>query len=168
MACAAKIYPARIARGSKLLFPHHPKLWRPQQCALDLRVGEDANGIAGRFRVAGSLFGCVVERVVAVQNGQDVGMGDAIEGAIAQDGFDLVTLRGSAAIESMNHGHGRLAFAQIAGHRLAQHTFGSGEIEYIVHDLERHSQIASVLSQTLLLLEVGASEDAAHSHAYRK
>jgi len=43
----------------------------------------------------------------------------SVKRAVAQDGFDLVAFRRSTALEGMNHGHGGLAFSQVAGHRLA-------------------------------------------------
>ena len=95
-------------------------------------------------------------------------MGDAIEGAIAQDGLDLAALGGGAVLERVNDGHGGFAFPQVAGYGLAQYALRGGEVEHIVHDLESHAEVASVLAQALFLLHRGAAQHAADSHAHRE
>ena len=73
-------------------------------------------------------------------------MAYAIKGAVPEDCLDRALLFWRTVLERVDHGHGDFAFAQVASHRLAQHAFGSGEVERIIHDLECHPQIAAVLS----------------------
>src|ERR1019366_5099587 len=129
--------PRAVAVTSRPLFlSRHHELRRPQQRSLDLRVWKDADGLARGFGVPGGLFGGVFERTITVQDGEDVGVSDAVESAVVQDGFDLAALGGGAALQRMNDGHRRFAFTQVAGNGLAQHTLLSSEVEHIVLDLE--------------------------------
>ena len=66
--------------------------------------------------------------------------------------FNLLALGGRAVFERMNDGHGRLAFAQVARHRLAKDAFGSGEVENVVNDLEGHAEVAAVLAEARFLV----------------
>ena len=68
-----------------------------------------------------------------------------MKGSIFDNGFDLLALLRRAAFQRVDHRHGDFAFAQIAGHWLAQNIFRGSEIENVIHDLECHSQIAAVL-----------------------
>ena len=65
----------------------------------------------------------------------------------------------------MNDRHGHLAFAQVAGDRLAQHAFGSGEIEHVIHNLKCHAKITPVAGNLILLLGSCSAENCAHAHA---
>ena len=100
-----------------------------------------------------------------MQDLENVGVGYAVEGAVAQDGLDLGAFFRSAALERMDHGHRDFAFAQIAGDGLAEHIFRGGEVEHIVDDLEGHAEVASVLAERGFLLGSGAAEDGAQAHA---
>ena len=148
-----------------LFFSGDDEVGGMEESALDLGVGKHGEGLAGRLGVAGGLIRGVFEGAVAVEDGEDLGVRDAVEGAIAEDGFDLAALGGGATLERMNDGHGGFAFAQIAGHWLAQDAFGGGEVEDIVDNLEGHAEIASVLAEALFLGCGGAAENAASPHA---
>src|ERR1022692_1932544 len=91
-----------------------------------------------------------------------------IESAIAQNGFDFGPLFRRAALQRVDHRHGNLTLAQIAGHRLTQNIFGRGQIEDIVDDLKSHAQVVPVLAQSLFLLGRGSSQNRSQSHANGK
>jgi hypothetical protein len=65
----------------------------------------------------------------------------------------------------MDHRHGCLALAQVAGHGLAQYIFRRGEVEYIVDNLKRHAEVVSVLAQSRFLRGRSAGEDGSQPHA---
>ncbi len=148
-----------------LAFPLHHELRNPEQHALDLRVGESADGLArlvgelDRARIGG------VDRAMAIQDGDDVGGRDAVEAAIAEHGFNRAALRRSAVLQRVQHGHRGFAFAQIAGDRLAQHLFRGGEVEHVVNNLKCHAEVAAVVGQPLLVGFAGAGENSAQLHA---
>ena len=54
------------------------------------------------------------------------------------------------------------AFAQIAGQRLADSLGVAGEVQEVVHQLERDTEIEPVLAKRLLLLVLDLSEHAAN------
>ena len=65
-------------------------------------------------------------------------MGDAIEGAVAQDSLNFDSLCAGASLQCMDDSHGRLAFAQIAGDGLAEHVFRCSEIKHVIdHSLDK-------------------------------
>jgi hypothetical protein len=115
--------------------------------------------------MAGCLLGGVFERVVPVEDGQNIGVRDTVESSIPQHGFDLVTLRGSAALERVNHGHRRFALSKVACDWLSEHTFGRRQVEHIVHDLESHAEVAPVLPKAFFLLQGRSSQGATDAHA---
>src|SRR5271155_2137583 len=148
-----------------LLFSSHYEFRGPEQGPFDFGVGGGADGFPGGFGIASGLFGGVFERAVAVQDGKNVGVSYAVESAVVENGFDLVAFGGSAAFERVDDGHRRFAFAQIAGHGLAEHAFGGGQVEDVVYDLESQAEVASVLAKAFFLLLACASEDSTDSHA---
>src|SRR5208282_1018734 len=155
----------RSMTTKELLLSCHHELGRPQQGAFDFGIGKNADGVARGIGVAGGFFRGVFEGTVAVEDGEDIGVGDAIEGAIVEDDFNLAALGRSATLERVDDGHGGLAFTQVAGDGLAEHTLGGGQVEDIVDDLEGNAEIAAVLAEALFLGGGGASQDAAYSHA---
>ncbi len=72
----------------------------------------------------------------------------------------------SAMLQRVQHRPGRLALAQIAGHRLAQHFFGGGQVEHIIDNLKRHTEISAVVGQLLLIGLARLGQDSAQLHAY--
>src|SRR5260370_19233651 len=90
----------RLFRSLGALFRSgYDEFRRPQERSFDLRIRKRADRVARRLGVAGRLLGGVFERTVAVQDGQDVGVRDAIERAVAQDGFDLAAFGGGAVLQ---------------------------------------------------------------------
>ncbi len=80
----------------------------------------------------------------------------------------ICALRRIAALQRMQHGHRRFAFAQIAGDGLAQHFFRGRQVEHVIDDLEGHAEIASVLGQAMLIGVAGAGKNSAQLHADRE
>src|SRR5947209_5278996 len=68
----------------------------------------------------------------------------------------------------MDNCHGHFAFAQVAGHGLAEHVFGGGEVEHVINNLEGHSQVAAIFAEAVLFLFRSSGDDGAHAHADRK
>ena len=91
-----------------------------------------------------------------------------VESSFLQNGLNLFPFLRGAAFERVNHGHGRLALPQVAGHRLSQNVFRSRKIQNVVHDLKCHPQIVPVFSQSALLLRARAAENRSQSHAHRE
>jgi len=91
-----------IAAGKwlSLFLSYYHELGCVQECAFDFGIGENADGVARGFGVARRFFAGVFERAVAVEDGQDIGMSGAIEGAVAQYGFDLVAFGGGATLQA--------------------------------------------------------------------
>ena len=75
---------------------------------------------------------------------------------------------GRAALQSMQHRPGGLAFAQVAGHRLAEHFFGGGQVEHVVDNLERHAEIAAIVGELLLVGFGSLRQNSAQLHAHGK
>ena len=63
---------------------------------------------------------------MAVQYVEHVLVLHALEGPLAQDGFNLRAFARRAAFQGGDDGQGGFALAQIAGDRFAEHLFGSG------------------------------------------
>src|SRR6266849_1997396 len=119
----------------------------PQQRTLGFRVWKICHGEAGSFGVsAGGVHG-VVDRAVAVQNLKNLRMRNAIEAAISQHGADSFAIGTSPALERMDHSQRGLAFAQIAGHRLAQDIFSSREVKNVIDNLKGKPKIAPVFAK---------------------
>ena len=69
----------------------------------------------GGFGVgAGGVHG-VVEGAVAVEDFEDLGVGNAGEGAVGEDGADAFAVGAGAALEGVDDGEGRFALAEIGG-----------------------------------------------------
>ena len=71
-----------------------------------------------------------------MQNFEDIGVGYTIESAIFQDLLDFAALFNRTALESVNHGHGDFAFAEVARYRFAEHIFRGGQIQNIIDYLK--------------------------------
>src|SRR5689334_18341913 len=117
----------------------------PQQGTFDLGIGELADRLPCRLSVLRRTKIGRFYRAVSRQNVENIGVGYAIERPILQNGFDLLLLIGRATLECVDHGHSDLALAQVACDRLTENALGGGQVEYVVHYLECHSQVAPVL-----------------------
>ena len=95
-------------------------------------------------------------------------MGDAVEGALFEDGLNLGALLGGAVLQCVDDGESCFAFAEVAGDRFAENHFGGGEVEDVIGDLEGHADGAAILAQEKVLLLVGSGENCAELHADRK
>ena len=71
-------------------------------------------------------------------------------------------------IEGVNHGKRCLAFAQVAGHRLAQHFFARRQIQHIVDNLEREPHRTAIRSQARFFGFAGAGQHSAQPHGHGK
>src|SRR6202521_5034513 len=108
---------------SRLFFSGHNELRRPQQRPFDFAVRKTANGIPRQRSILLGAGMSGVERTIAVQDFQNLGVSHPIERAVADYGLDCPPLLSIAALERMYHRQGNLALAQIAGHRLPQNVF---------------------------------------------
>ena len=89
-----------------------------------------------------------VDGFVAVEDGEDVLVSDAVEGALLEDGLNLGSAPSvGAVLEGVDDGEGGFAFAQVAGDGLAEDDFGGGEVEDVIGDLEGHADGAAVFAQ---------------------
>src|ERR1700745_2934983 len=95
-------------------------------------------------------------------------MAHTIEGALIEHGLNFLSLLGATTFACMDHGPRAFSFPQVPGHWLAQDIFRCSQIEDVVHDLEGHAEIASVLCQALFLLGSGSAENASHAHTDRE
>ena len=84
---------------------------------------------------------------MAVEDLEDLRVGDAGEAAVGEDGADGFAVGAGAALEGVNDGEGGLAFAEVAGDGLAEDVFGGGEVEDVVDDLEGEAEVAAVLAE---------------------
>src|SRR6185369_6137868 len=121
------------------------ELRSPQQGTFDLGIGELADRVPCRLSVLRRANIGRFYRAVSRQNVENIGVGYAIECSILQNGLDLSLLIGSATLKRVDHGHSDLALAQVACDRLTENALGGGQVEYVVHYLECHSQVAPVL-----------------------
>src|SRR6266849_2848891 len=92
----ARLPEASSQEHASLFLSRHHEFRRPQEGSFDLRIRKCADRLTRRFGVPSGLFGGIFEGPIAVQDVQDIGVRDAIEGAVAEDGFDLLALGGSA------------------------------------------------------------------------
>ena len=74
-------------------------------------------------------------------------MGDAVEGALLEDGLNLGALLGGAVLEGVDDGESRFALAEVAGDGFAENHLGGGEVEDVIGDLEGHADGAAVFAQ---------------------
>src|SRR5689334_11911766 len=93
---------------------------------------------------------------------------DIREAALVEHGLDHLAFHTSAAVKSMNHGHRDLAFSQVARHRLSQNFLRSGQIQYVIHDLERQSKVAPILTKAILVARAGTTQYRAEFHRHRE
>src|SRR5260370_39059472 len=77
-------------------------------------------------------------------------MRDAVEAAIRQHGANSFSVRTSPALERMDHSQRRLAFAQVAGNRLAQHIFSGRKVKDVIDNLKREPKIPSIFAKLSL------------------
>ena len=118
----------------------------PEEGALGVGVGQVGDGEAGGFGVgAGGVHG-VGDGAVAVEDLEDLRVGDAVEAAVGEDGADGFAVGSGAALEGVDDGERGLAFAEVAGDGLAEDVFGGGEVEDVVDDLEGEAEVAAVLA----------------------
>ena len=82
---------------------------------------------------------------------------DAVEAAVGEHRADRFAVGSGAAFERMDDRERGLAFAEVAGHGLAEDVFGGGEVEHVVDDLEGEAEIAAVFAELRLDL-VGIAE----------
>ena len=87
---------------------------------------------------------------MALQDLDDLGVGDAVEAAVGEDGADGFAIGASAALEGVDDGEGGFAFAEVAGYRLAEDVFGGGQVEDIIDDLEGEAEVATVFAKLRL------------------
>src|ERR1700687_1982358 len=103
--------PLRVAAG--LLFPGDNELREPQESALEIVIGEAIQllhrkpGKPGCFLIGG------LDRLIAAQNGENVFMADAVEGALLKHGLNPGALFRGTALKGMDYGEGGFAFAQV-------------------------------------------------------
>jgi len=103
--------------------------------------------LAGGFGVgAGGVHG-VVDGGVALEDLDDLGMGDAVEAAVGEDGADGFAVGTGASLEGVDDGEGGFTFAEVAGYGLAEDVFGGGEVEDVVDDLEGQAKVAAVFAK---------------------
>ena len=119
----------------------------PEEGALGFGVGEVGDGEAGGFGVGAGRVHGVVEGAVALQDLDDLGVGDAVEAAVGEDGADGFAVGAGAALEGVNDGQGGFAFAEVAGDGFAEDFFGGGEVEDVVDDLEGEAEVAAVFAE---------------------
>jgi hypothetical protein len=78
--------------------------------------------------------------------------------AVGDDLADHVRHVRSGSLQEQDHRQRDLAFTQVATERLAQHRFIRHKIEHVVHDLERDTEVESVLAQGGALFRVGDAQ----------
>ncbi len=119
----------------------------PEEGAFGFGVGQVGDAEAGGFGVgAGGVHG-VVDGAVAVEDLEDLRVGDAVEAAVGEDGADGFAVGSGAALEGVDDGEGGLAFAEVGGYGLAEDLFGGGEVEDVVDDLEGEAEVAAVFAE---------------------
>src|SRR5947209_5462036 len=80
---------AQPGRVRALLLSSHHKLGSPQQCPLDLRVGEGTDYLPRRLGIACRSGVSRFQRSVPMKNIENVRVRHAVERALAQNGFNL-------------------------------------------------------------------------------
>ena len=75
---------------------------------------------------------------------------DVLKAAIVEHPLDRLPLAGGAVIDGVDDGERGLAFAQIAGDRLAQDLFGRGQIENVIDNLEGEADRAAIGCKVVL------------------
>ena len=73
---------------------------------------------------------------MAVEDLEDLGVGDAVEAAVGEDGADGLAVGSGATLEGVDDSQGGFAFAEVAGYGFAEDVFGCCEVEDVVDDLE--------------------------------
>src|ERR1035438_6095839 len=91
-----------------------------------------------------------------------------LKAAVIQNSLDGLPVLRNTVVEGVNHSQGGLAFAQIAGYRLAQNLLGRGQIKHVVHNLKRQSDSPAIGGQISLLGLACSSQHCPQSHRYRK
>ncbi len=151
--------------ADRLLFAGDDEAGEPEQGAFEIVVGEavelgdGVGGELGRFLVGGG------NGLVAGEDGEDVRVGDAVEGALLKDGLDAGALLRGAVLKGVDDGESGFAFAQVAGDRLAEDHFRGGKVQNIIGDLEGHADGAAVFAKLELLLLAGSGKNSAELHA---
>src|SRR5216684_8102417 len=80
-----------------LFLSSHHKLGSPQQCPLDLRVGEGTDCLPRRLGIACRSGVSRFQRSVPMKNIENVRVRHAVERALAQNGFNLSAFFGCTA-----------------------------------------------------------------------
>ena len=151
-----------------LFFAGDDELGEPEESSLEVVVGEILElgygmiGEADRFLIGG------IDGFVAGEDGENVLMGDAVEGSLFEDSLNLRALARSAVLKGVDHRESGLAFSQIAGYGLAENRLGGREVEYVISDLESHADRASVLPEEELLFLGSSAQNSAELHANRE
>src|ERR1022692_1986201 len=86
-----------------LLLPCHHKLRRPQQSPLDLGIREGADCFPRGIRIARGTSRRRFQRSIALQNFHDLRVGDAVESAVVQNGFNLAPFLLRATLQGVDH-----------------------------------------------------------------
>jgi len=131
-----------------LLLSGYHKLRRPKQRALDFRIREGAESISRRLCVSCGTIARRFEGPIALQDFHNVTMRHTVESPVVQHTFDLCSFFIRATFQCMDHRHCDLTFSQVACHRLAQHVFGGGQIEYI--DLQGPHDFGRIKENTIV------------------
>ena len=84
---------------------------------------------------------------MAVEDLEDVRVGDAGEAAVGEHGADGFAVGAGAAFERVNDGQRCFAFAQVAGGGLAEDVVVGGEVEDVIDDLEGEAEVAAILAE---------------------
>src|SRR4051812_21972276 len=109
------------------------------------------DGASGLFRMLVRRGHGIFNRTVSFERCEYVVMLDSVEAALVEDGFDYSALFRRAPVDRMNHRHGDFAFPQVTGDWFSQNVFRRGEIQHVVDDLKRESQIAAVFAQSVFI-----------------
>ena len=78
---------------------------------------------------------------------EDLGVGDAVEAAVGEDGADGFAVGSGAALEGVDDGEGGFAFAEVRGDGLPEDLVGGSEVEDVVDDLEGEAEVAAVFAE---------------------
>ncbi len=134
-----------------LLIACYNEIGNPEQCALEIRVGQGSKGLA-RLRCVAIRGGHrVFDGTVAVKDFTNLLAAYILKAAIVEDALNCLTLTRRAMIEGVNDGEGGFAFAQIAGDGLAEYFFSRCEVQHIVDNLERKTDRTSVCCELFFL-----------------
>ena len=142
------------------------KIGQREQRASVFRIALAAADAGFRFgRILMREDACLLQRTGFVHERKKAFRSDADEFFFFQDTSDKLARFAVAVFHGVNKRQRNFPFLQIAHYRFAELLRGSGEIEQVVHELERKASVGSIVSKRFFLFAFESAEDCSEACA---